>query len=277
MIKKQVLCCSVLFSLLSLAKLSDFDVRAGENRSDRPVSLPLSELERAHVVPVENPSYLGSLHFANEFPPLEDKQIKKKLINHLRGFSFEKQNSYRIHDLAVHSLPQVEAILVEYGIPNDFKYIPLIESRFTKNVTSPKGASGYWQFMPATARAFGLRVNEEVDERQHLVKSTHAAAKYLKALHREFGNWALVAAAYNIGSGNLRKAMKAQGEDNYFRLKLNRETSAYVYQLIAVKEIIEHPVIHGYSGQQALLAQAMHTSDADNEEISDRKGVAARL
>lgn len=266
MIKKQVLSCSVLFTLLFLAKVSDHDARARENKSERPITHRSVPLEKADIRPVENPSYLNSLHFANEFPPLEDKQIRKKMLSHLHSFSHKRQNSNRIHELAVNSLPAVESILAHYGIPSDFKYVPLVESRFTKDVTSPKGASGYWQFMPETARAFGLKVNDEVDERQDLVKSTHAAAKYLKALYREFDNWALVAAAYNVGSGNLRKAIKAQGEDNYFRLKLNRETSAYVYNLIAMKEIIEHPVIHGYTAPEALLAQAMHSSKSEGTE-----------
>lgn len=270
------MCCSVLFSLLSLGRFSDYEIRARDNESERSVSQPISSAKKVHPHPVENSSYLRTLHFANEFLPIEDKRIQKKLLMHLQRFSYKNQKSHRIHDLAISSLPKVEAILNQYGIPNDFKYIPLVESRFEKNVASSKGASGYWQFMPATARAFGLKVNDEIDERQHLIKSTHAAARYLQALHREFGNWALVAAAYNMGSGNLRKAIRAQGEDNYFHLELNRETGAYVYQLIAIKEIIENPARHGYSRDGATLLTQATSAPARGVEADWSASVRSR-
>jgi hypothetical protein len=132
----------------------------------------------------------------------------------------------------------------------------LVESGL-KGGTSPKGASGYWQFMPQTARDFGLRVNSNIDERQKISKSTVAAAKYLRSLYREFGNWTLVAAAYNIGEGRLKRQMNRQNQDNYYKMKLNRETASYVYKLISMKEIIENPRLYGYKGKASrLLAKA---------------------
>src|SRR5690606_24311179 len=121
---------------------------------------------------------------------------------------------------------------------------------------SHRGASGYWQFMPATAKSFGLRVDNAVDERKDIEKSTVAAAKYIKALYREVNSWTLVAAAFNIGEGNLLRAINRQQEDNYFRLKLNKETGSYVYELFSVKEIIEHPKLHGYRRNAIRLADA---------------------
>src|SRR5690606_35056043 len=99
--------------------------------------------------------------------------------------------------------------------------IPLVESGLKSGV-SPKGAAGFWQFMPQTARDFGLKVNDEVDERNNIHKSTVAAAKYLKSLYREFNSWTLAAAAYNIGEGRLKRQIYQQNQDNYFKMKLNK-------------------------------------------------------
>lgn len=267
MIKKQIICCSAIFSLLVLTKWTDSTSK--ERNPDLQVLentvAPKGTRSLAEADPEQKKAYLASLHFADEHLPYGDQQVDKKMIRHLQNYSYRQIRSYHIHDQAIESLPLVEGILTSYGIPADFKYIPIIESGFTKNITSHKGASGYWQFMPATARAFGLVVNDEVDERQDLIKSTHAAAKYIKVLYKEFDSWLLAAAAYNIGGGSLRKVMDKQGETDYFKLKLNRETSDYVYRLISVKEIIERPTLHGYTGNKALLAFKANNEGKDIE------------
>ena len=214
---------------------------------------------------IRNTPYFASLNFAEEALPLGDKQIERKMMRYLKQYSYKKQRSYVLHHKAVNALPRVAAILRRHGIPEDFKYIPLVESGFASGTTSHRGASGYWQFMPNTARSFGLRVDSAVDERQDIEKSTVAAAKYLKALYREFNSWTLVAAAFNIGEGNLQRAINKQREDNYFKLKLNKETGSYVYKLISVKEIIENPAMHGYRRSRTLLA------DAGTNEETHRK------
>ncbi len=217
------------------------------------------------IADIRNAPYFTSLSFADENLPLGDKRIEKTMMRHLKEYSYAKRRSNVLHHKAVDALPEVAAILRKHGVPEDFKYIPLVESGFASGTTSHRGASGYWQFMPSTARAFGLRVDSLVDERQHVGKSTVAAAKYLKALHREFNSWTLVAAAFNIGEGNLQRAINAQREDNYFRLKLNKETASYVYKLISVKEIIEHPDMHGYRRSRTWLADASETRVSDGE------------
>lgn len=190
--------------------------------------------------------YFNSLTFANESIPTELTTVKQKLGKYLSKFSFKRQQSYQMHKKADKYLPQIASILKSYGIPEDFKYIPLVESGLDARVTSHKGAGGYWQFMPATARLYGLRVNGKVDDRVDFLKSTHAAARYLKSLYEEFGDWTLVAAAYNVGGGSLKASMRRQKEDNYFKLRLNAETASYVYKLVSVKEVIENPGKHGY-------------------------------
>lgn len=190
---------------------------------------------------------MSALSFADASVPVERTSVKQKLGKYLTIFSFKKQQSYQMHQKADKYLPKIAQILESYGIPEDFKYIPLVESGLNPKVTSHKGAGGYWQFMPATARLYGLRVDTTVDERRDFEKSTHAAAKYLKSLYDQFGDWTLVAAAYNVGGGSLKGSIRRQGVNDYYRLRLNAETGSYVYKLISVKQVIENPDQYGYN------------------------------
>ncbi|MFD1771105.1 lytic transglycosylase domain-containing protein [Sphingobacterium suaedae] len=191
-------------------------------------------------------AYYSSIKFANKRMPLQNPNVETKFEKYLANFSFRKQQSYDLHKKAAKHLPKIASILKSYGIPEDFKYIPLIESDMNPSITSHKGAGGYWQFMPATARLYGLKVGGGVDERKDLVKSTHAAARYLKSLYAQFSDWTLVAAAYNVGGGSLKATIRRQGTDDYYKLRLNRETGSYVYKLVSVKQVIENPNKHGY-------------------------------
>ncbi|HWK56608.1 MAG TPA: lytic transglycosylase domain-containing protein [Parapedobacter sp.] len=266
MIKKQLLCFGAVFLAVSLSKLYTHEVSADELHTEAwsDDSLTQQILMQEDISAIRNTPYFASLSFADENVPLGDQQIEQKMMRYLREYSYAKRRSHGLHRKALHALPKVAAILRAHGVPEDFKYIPLVESGFTSGTTSHRGASGYWQFMPATARSFGLRVDGVIDERQDIEKSTAAAAKYIKALYREFNSWTLVAAAFNIGEGNLLRAINRQREDNYFRLKLNRETGSYVYKLISVKEIIEHPNIHGYRRSGVRLADVSSAADSQN-------------
>ncbi len=259
MIKKKVLCCGLILSGMLLSKLyssTNQNVVAGGVKINSAKILNIKkEIEgegakaRSEKDKKEGDKedYLTSITFANEGLPLDLPQVERKLTQYLSRFSFRKQQSYGLHKKAEKHLPQIARILESYGIPEDFKYIPLVESGMDSRVVSHKGAGGYWQFMPTTARLYGLRVNGKVDERLNLTKSTHAAARYLKSLYKEFGDWTLVAAAYNVGGGSLKGAIRRQKQDDYYQLKLNNETASYVYKLISVKEIIENPSKHGYT------------------------------
>jgi hypothetical protein len=198
-----------------------------------------------------------SINFANEDLPLHDPKVAARMKKTLNRFEYENLQTRVLHLKASKWFPIIEPILRRYNIPEDFKYIPLVESGL-KSGTSHKGASGYWQFMPQTARTFGLKVEGDIDERQNVHKSTVAACKYLRALYNEFNNWTLVAAAYNIGENKLWSQIRRQKHRNYFRMKLNRETATYVYKLVSVKEIIEKPGKYGYlpPGKRRLLAKA---------------------
>ncbi|MFA6275665.1 MAG: lytic transglycosylase domain-containing protein [Pedobacter sp.] len=202
----------------------------------------------------EEPAFtLAQLEFADENLPLGDARINGKMKKILASYAYQNLQTNRLHRKAAEWFPVIEPILAAYGIPNDFKYMPLVESGLQSG-TSPKGASGYWQFMPGTARTYGLKVNGNVDERQNLRKSTIAACKYIKELYGIFDSWTLVAAAYNVGDVHMKRQINKQNQDNYFKMKLNRETGGYVYKLISMKEILENPVRNGYTSQKALIA-----------------------
>lgn len=260
MFKKYLIACSLVCITALLSEYLIFSAPVSEQRNVEKEAIYTRILERH-----QKAQFYASLNFADEPIPLDMKRVKTRLDRSIKKMSFHSIRTNRIHRIADRWLGVVEPILEKQGVPTDFKYIPLIESGF-KSGTSEKGASGFWQFMPSTARAYGLVVNDELDEREDIYKSTLAAAKYIKAMYREFGSWTLAAAAYNIGEGNLRRSMIRQGEDNYFRLSLNKETASYVYKLISIKEVIEHPDKYGFgsSSSGAMLAEVTGSDSASN-------------
>jgi len=187
----------------------------------------------------------GIIDFCGEEMPLNDLNLKERLDKELLSNTYFQSNSLLYFKKANRWFPVIEPILKEYGIPNDFRFLPLIESNLS-NVISPAGATGFWQLMKATAKQYGLEVNNEVDERYHVVLSTIAACKYLKTSYKEFNNWTLCAAAYNMGIDGLKRQLKKQKASNYYDLYLNTETSRYIFRLLAIKEILTNPKKYGY-------------------------------
>lgn len=187
----------------------------------------------------------GDLNFAGENVPLDNFNVYQKMDRALLANSYWRTQSNEMHQRASRWFPLIESILAKHNIPSDFKYLPAIESGFL-NATSPSGAVGFWQLMDKTAVEYGLSVNDEIDERNHIEKSTKAACKYLKKLKRELGSWTLVALAYNMGVNATKDQIARQQTRNYYDLKLNREAARYVYRLLAMKEVIEHPENYGY-------------------------------
>ena len=136
-------------------------------------------------------------------------------------------------------------ILKKHNIPEDFKYLALIESGLT-NIQSQAGAAGFWQIVPGTAKNFGLEITEQVDERYHIEKATEAACKLLRGSYNKFGSWTLAAAAYNVGEGRISRELERQSASSYYDLYLPEETMRYVYRIIALKLLYEHPTEYGY-------------------------------
>lgn len=265
MIKKHLITCSVMLSLLITIKIFIYSTPA-------PINPSINIDKKSENADSPSEPYFNSLSFADETLPLGDQRIESKMTRTLHAHSHRKLQTSRLHHRAAEWFPIIEPILEQYGIPEDFKYIPLVESGLKSGV-SPKGAAGFWQFMPQTARDFGLKVNDEVDERNNIHKSTVAAAKYLKSLYREFNSWTLAAAAYNVGEGRLKRQIYQQNQDNYFKMKLNKETASYVYKLISMKEIIENPDRYGYTSKVSRLLAKMN----DHSPAGDIKNLKPEI
>jgi hypothetical protein len=185
------------------------------------------------------------LDFANESVPLNQFDVRESLDRELLLNTYWQSQSILLHKRAYRWFQRISPILRKNGIPDDFKYVALIESGFT-NAVSPQGASGFWQFLDKTASSYGLVVNENIDERYHVERATEAACKYFKEAYAKFGNWTLVAASYNMGITGLSKQIETQKVNKYYDLLLNQETARYIFRILAVKEILESPQKYGF-------------------------------
>ena len=187
-----------------------------------------------------------SLRFAGELVPLHLPDVQERLDRELHINTYWHNNTIFLIKKANRWLPQMEPILKEHGIPDDFKYLTAIEGSFT-NAVSPAGAVGFWQIRKAAAKENGLIVNKEVDQRYDPIKSTHAACRYLKRAYQKFGSWTMVAASYNRGMSGMQKAIDHQKVDSYYDLMLNEETSRYLFRILAIKQIIENPKAYSFN------------------------------
>ncbi|WP_035256617.1 lytic transglycosylase domain-containing protein [Desulfatirhabdium butyrativorans] len=143
--------------------------------------------------------------------------------------------------------PDIEAALSQRGMPQDLKFIPVIESAFLPNAGSSKGAIGHWQFIAETGKRHGLAVNAAIDERRNPQSATFAALDYLSDLYSQFQSWTLAAAAYNMGEEGLRTEIFLQDCRDYYQLDLPKETQRYVFRIIAAKTILSHPEKFGFN------------------------------
>ncbi|MBI1307822.1 MAG: transglycosylase SLT domain-containing protein [Bacteroidetes bacterium] len=185
------------------------------------------------------------LSFADESVPLADWNVLERLDKELSVNAYWQSNTLLMLKRTGRYFPQIEKVLKEEGVPDDFKYLALAESGLTNTVSS-SGAKGIWQFMDGTADSYGLKVSTEIDERYDLVKSTRAACKYLKKAKSDLGTWTLAAAAYNRGLSGIKRDVSSQKVSNYYDLYLNTETSRYVFRILALKLISEHPHEYGF-------------------------------
>jgi membrane-bound lytic murein transglycosylase D len=187
----------------------------------------------------------NDLKFAGQHVPIEDPKVKQRLDHELRKNWYWHPLAADLAQKASRYFPIIRPILKRNGIPDDFKYLPLIESGFS-NMVSPSGAAGPWQIMPKTGRHYGLSVNSQIDERYHVIRSTEAACKILKDAYKSLKDWTLVAASFNKGLEGIRGALKNQHTDSYYKLHLNPQAQGYIFRILAVKEIMEHPVKYGF-------------------------------
>ena len=190
-----------------------------------------------------------NISFCNEEVPLELLDVRERLDRELLVNTYWQSNMLLLIKRSYRFFPLIEKILKEEDVPQDFKYLAVIESGL-ENVRSPKGAKGIWQIMSGTAREYGLEVNKNVDERYNLELSTRAACKYLKKAKDKFGSWTLAAAAYNRGIMGISRNLSRQKVENYYDLLLGRETSRYIFRILAVKEIMENANNYGFIFQE---------------------------
>lgn len=196
-----------------------------------------------NVYALEVPDYLN---FAGEPVPLKNPDILERMDKELLVNTYWQSNGLLMFKRAQKYFPIIEPILAKHGIPDDFKYLAVIESGLT-NAKSPAGASGFWQIMKATGQENGLEVNDNVDERYHLEMATEVACKYLKKSKEELGSWTLAAAAYNAGNYGISRRLEAQKVTGYYDLLLGEETGRYVFRIVALKEILTHPSKYGFN------------------------------
>jgi hypothetical protein len=187
--------------------------------------------------------------FAGEQVPLDNPPVFERFDEALARLAYRHAFTSTNLKKAARWFPQIEPILKKNNIPDDFKYIAVVESNLA-NMISSKGAVGFWQFMPETGKEYGLEINDEIDERYDPIKSTNAASKYFLDAYKKFKNWGLVAASYNMGMRGLSRRIEQQKVNSYFDLYLNPETGAYVYYVLATKYIFEHPEEFGYEFTQ---------------------------
>ena len=190
-------------------------------------------------------SFPVKIDFADEEVPLNIADVKERFDREL--IVNTNYHSYTILALkrANRAFPVIEPILKKNGVPDDFKYLAVIESGLVNEVSNA-GARGVWQFMPETAKGMGLEVNNNVDERYNLEKSTQAACDFILKAKAKFGSWTLAAASYNRGLAGVRRLIEFQKETNYYDLYMNEETSRYVFRIIALKEIMNSPTKYGF-------------------------------
>ncbi len=186
-----------------------------------------------------------NLSFCDEQVPMELLDVRERLDRELLVNTYWQSNMLLLIKRSFRFFPLIEKILNEEGVPDDFKYLAVIESGL-ENVRSPKGAKGIWQIMSGTAKEYGLEVNKNVDERYNLELSTRVACRYLKKAKDKFGSWTLAAAAYNRGISGISRNLNRQKVENYYDLLLGRETSRYIFRILAVKEIMENADNYGF-------------------------------
>lgn len=201
------------------------------------------------------------MNFAGTTYTLSRHDLRERFDREILAFTYMHSTTFLLIKRANLYFPVIEPILKENNIPDDFKYLALIESYFNPRAVSPAKAAGIWQFMSATGKEYGLEITTQVDERFHLEKSTVAACKYLRDSYDLYGDWLSAAAAYNAGKGRITTELEKQKTDDYFDLYLNEETSRYIFRLFAAKELLSNPKKYGFNMKKEDFYHTVRTKD----------------
>ena len=229
------------------------------------------------IDPVNSLPIPSKIQFAGQTIPLDRYDMRERFDREQTIIAYQHSTSLLLIKRANKYLPIIEPILKKNNIPDDFKYLAVIESNL-ENAVSSAGATGYWQFIKSAAAQYGLEVNEQIDERYNIEKSTIAACKYLNASYNSFGNWTMAAASYNAGINGIEKWSGLQKSTNYWNLVLGSETSRYVSRIIAMKLIMENPSAYGYDLKAEDLYKPLKFKEVDlNTSVTNFADYASSL
>ncbi len=234
----------ILVSLLLSSSLFFVSEEHGNTETEKTPITQNKDYPNNYVITSIN--FPQNLTFCGEKVPLQIRDVWERMDREMTVNTYWHSSMVQFIKLSNRWFPVIEPILKRNGVPEDFKYISLIESGF-RNVTSPAGAVGFWQFLKEPAKKYGLEINKEVDERYNLEKSTEAACKYLKEAYDKFGNWTLAAASFNMGINGMEKQLERQKTKSYYNLVLSDETTRYVFRAIAAREIINNQRNYGFN------------------------------
>ena len=215
------------------------------------------------------PPLPDSLEFAGEAVPLNQFDVRERIEREFLVNTYWQSQTILLLKRSARWFPVLDSILLANNVPTDFKYLAAAESGLI-NVVSPAGAVGYWQFLKTTGKTYGLEINDEIDERYHVEKSTEAACGYFRKAYRQFGSWSLVAASYNMGVDGIQKQIDKQKVNSYYDLLLNDETFRYVARIIAMKEILSNPERYGFQiRRKDLYAPFMYREICVDSSVND--------
>ena len=224
-----------------------------------------------------SPKIPNNISIFGEGVPLENFEVYERVDREIIVNTYWHSSTILAIKRAARWFPVIEPILKQNNIPDDFKYLAVVESNL-ENVVSPAGATGYWQFIKSASKQYGLEVSDEVDERYDMEKSTQAACKYLNTAYEMFGNWTMSASSYNAGMNGIDKWSGLQKTTNYWNLVLGSETSRYVSRIIAVKLILESPAAYGYDIKPEELYQPLKYKEVDlSTSVTDFADYASSL
>ncbi|GAB6011181.1 lytic transglycosylase domain-containing protein [Viscerimonas tarda] len=208
--------------------------------------------------------------FAGETTNLERFDLHERYDREINSFAYYHSTTLLLIKRANRIFPIIEPILKENGIPDDFKYLAVIESSLNPRAFSSAKAAGLWQFMPATAKIYGLEVGNEVDERYSIEKSTKAACKYLQAAYTRYRSWKSAAISYNAGTGKVSDEREKQQVDDSLDLWLVEESSRYYFRMVAAKYLFESPARYGFILRQHQLYKPIDFKEVEvSESIAD--------
>jgi len=200
-------------------------------------------LSQTNLLTVEWPD---KLEFCGEPVPLDDFYIRESWEKEFLVLLASDYQNILYLKRSPKFFPTIESELKKRDLPDDLKYLAVAESALREDISSHAGAVGLWQFIASTARNWDLRVDDLIDERNNFEKATPAALDYLEFLHEKFDSWTLATAAYNVGENGLARRLDEQNVANYYDLYLNKETSQYLFRILAIKEIMTDPEKYGY-------------------------------